>query len=355
MSFTASSDAAPAGGEAAESSPQNASALEGSTSKALVLVTDEPAKSAVVDAAEVIASLRQVHSTAAEAVDAATAICRPYADIAAQLAQTMDSVRAVATAPAAVVATASRVSEIAAQLSSTVVLPQPAIVHAAKSATFLTGTVTSVANLAGQMRFPAIDTRTVAVQRSLADFAASVLQPPLIPRAVLETLIPVARTEHLLAQYARSISQPLLDAQARIAAAPWMKLDIAPLISSVQETVAAFGITSRLSAVVRASIEDWEAPFLMRDALKWAAVILDEAKGYRLVRWAKRALTAYATGDSLPLRTFIRNELKLTDRLDERCQALALAILEGLSALWQRESLFGEQGLRRVRGMIAAG
>ncbi|MDX3520370.1 hypothetical protein F3K20_20260 [Streptomyces scabiei] len=330
MSFTASSDAAPAGGEAAESSPQNASALEGSTSKALVLVTDEPAKSAVVDAAEVIASLRQVHSTAAEAVDAATAICRPYADIAAQLAQTMDSVRAVATAPAAVVATASRVSEIAAQLSSTVVLPQPAIVHAAKSATFLTGTVTSVANLAGQMRFPAIDTRTVAVQRSLADFAASVLQPPLIPRAVLETLIPVARTEHLLAQYARSISQPLLDAQARIAAAPWMKLDIAPLISSVQETVAAFGITSRLSAVVRASIEDWEAPFLMRDALKWAAVILDEAKGYRLVRWAKRALTAYATGDSLPLRTFIRNELKLTDRLDERCQALALAILEGL-------------------------
>ncbi|MFI0554001.1 transposase, partial [Streptomyces scabiei] len=26
-----------------------------------------------------------------------------------------------------------------------------------------------------------------------------------------------------------------------------------------------------------------------------------------------------------------------------------------LSALWQRESLFGEQGLRRVRGMIAAG
>ncbi|CBG67328.1 hypothetical protein SCAB_0981 [Streptomyces scabiei 87.22] len=28
---------------------------------------------------------------------------------------------------------------------------------------------------------------------------------------------------------------------------------------------------------------------------------------------------------------------------------------DDLSALWQRESLFGEQGLRRVRGMIAAG
>ncbi|MGW5249091.1 hypothetical protein ACWEQN_35790 [Streptomyces sp. NPDC004129] len=33
----------------------------------------------------------------------------------------------------------------------------------------------------------------------------------------------------------------------------------------------------------------------------------------------------------------------------------ALAVALGISALWQRESLFGEQGLLRVRGMIAEG
>ncbi|MER5218602.1 hypothetical protein ABT063_51130 [Streptomyces sp. NPDC002838] len=328
MSVTASPDAVPAGDEAAEPGPLNASAPErGSTSRKLVLAADEPAKSAVAEVAEVIASLRQVHSAAAEAV--AAAVCQPYAGIAAQVAQTMDSVRAVTAAAAPFVATASRVSELATQLSTAVVLPQPAIDQAVKYTTMHNSTITSVARIAGQMRFPVLDTRYVGVQQGLADLAASVAQRPLIPQAALQTLVPVAHVERQLAHYTRSITQPLIQAQARLATAPWRNLDLSPLFT-VQETIAALDVTSRLSNVVAASLADWEFPSLMRDVLKWATVVFDEARGYRLVRWAKKALTAYATGDSRPLRTFIRNELKLTDRLDDRCQALAVAILEGL-------------------------
>ncbi|MGP4051415.1 hypothetical protein [Streptomyces sp. 2A115] len=59
-------------------------------------------------------------------------------------------------------------------------------------------------------------------------------------------------------------------------------------------------------------------------------IAADESKALRLVRWAQDAYAAYTQRDPGPLRRFIREQLRLTDRLGDRCQALALAIVEGL-------------------------
>ncbi|MCY0921155.1 hypothetical protein OS965_23700 [Streptomyces sp. H27-G5] len=43
---------------------------------------------------------------------------------------------------------------------------------------------------------------------------------------------------------------------------------------------------------------------------------------------AKHAFDAYKRGDRRPMQNFIASKLRLYDRLDDRCQAVALALLE---------------------------
>ncbi|MFJ2060595.1 hypothetical protein ACIOMM_32350 [Streptomyces sp. NPDC087908] len=57
------------------------------------------------------------------------------------------------------------------------------------------------------------------------------------------------------------------------------------------------------------------------------AEFVSVAGGYLLVAEAKAAYRAYERGDARPLKEFISKQLRFLDRLDDRCQALALALL----------------------------
>ncbi|WP_031191194.1 MULTISPECIES: hypothetical protein [Streptomyces] len=59
------------------------------------------------------------------------------------------------------------------------------------------------------------------------------------------------------------------------------------------------------------------------------AELVSVTSGYLLVAEAKKAYCAYEHGDARPLKEFISKQLRFLDRLDDRCQALALALLTG--------------------------
>ncbi|MEU7298100.1 hypothetical protein AB0A76_33730 [Streptomyces exfoliatus] len=76
------------------------------------------------------------------------------------------------------------------------------------------------------------------------------------------------------------------------------------------------------------------------------AEFVSVAGGYLLVAEAKAAYRAYERGDARLLKEFISKQLRFLDRLDDRCQALALALL---TENWKQSiDVSDEKALRRA-------
>ncbi|MER6522623.1 hypothetical protein ABT246_38055 [Streptomyces sp. NPDC001553] len=92
------------------------------------------------------------------------------------------------------------------------------------------------------------------------------------------------------------------------------------------------GSTLSLAAAAHATwaqsiVRDWVSSSLS-SVVRIASEFISAAEGRRLLMEAQTAFVAYLNGDNRPMRAFITRQLRLGDRLDDRCQALALALLE---------------------------
>ncbi|MGW2108026.1 hypothetical protein [Streptomyces sp. NPDC001948] len=83
-----------------------------------------------------------------------------------------------------------------------------------------------------------------------------------------------------------------------------------------------------IQSVIKESLAHFEwVRYALRSVTLRIAEFTSVASGYRLVAEAKEAYRAYEHGDARPLKEFISKQLRFLDRLDDRCQALALALL----------------------------
>ncbi|MBT2545262.1 hypothetical protein J7E99_32325 [Streptomyces sp. ISL-44] len=119
--------------------------------------------------------------------------------------------------------------------------------------------------------------------------------------------------------------QPSLAALADMAHFPFPPASVVNTLASLHNYAGLHSIQSMFESLAHS---EW-----IRHALgavtSQIAEFVSVAGGHRLLAQAKAAYRAYERGDARPLKEFISKQLRFLDRLDDRCQALALALLTG--------------------------